>query len=60
MGPTRLSLAGFRLSKFRTASTLRSAVRVMMALINNWDLKDENNSVYEIGDKSERKAGESR
>jgi len=37
-----------------------NGLRVMMALINNWDLKDENNSVYEIGDKSERKAGESR
>ncbi len=27
-----------------------NGLRVMMAVINNWDLKDENNSVYEDGD----------
>ena len=37
-----------------------NGLRVMMAMINNWDLKDENNSVYEVGDKAERKAGEIR
>ena len=26
-----------------------NGLRVMMALINNWDLKDENNSVYHVG-----------
>jgi hypothetical protein len=26
----------------------------MMALINNWDLKDENNSIYEVGKKGEK------
>ena len=25
-----------------------NGLRVMMALINNWDLKDENNSIYEV------------
>jgi hypothetical protein len=33
-----------------------NALRVMMALINNWDLKDENNSVY--GEKSPGREGE--
>jgi len=27
-----------------------NGLRVMMALINNWDLKDENNSVYKVED----------
>lgn len=28
-----------------------NGLRVMMALVNNWDLKDENNTVYEIREK---------
>lgn len=32
-----------------------NGLRVLMALINNWDLKDENNSVYEVGSKGETK-----
>lgn len=31
-----------------------NALRVMMALINNWDLKDVNNSIYETGKKDSR------
>lgn len=31
-----------------------NGLRVMMALLNSWDLKDENNSVYEEHDKGER------
>lgn len=33
-----------------------NGLRVLMALINNWDLKDENNAVYE--EKPDRDAGE--
>jgi hypothetical protein len=29
-------------------------LRVMMALINNWDLKDENNAIYEFTDRLDR------
>ena len=29
-----------------------NGLRVLMAIINNWDLKDENNSVYRVGDES--------
>jgi len=28
-----------------------NGLKVMMALINNWDLKDENNAIYEVGGK---------
>ena len=31
-----------------------NGLRVMMALINNWDLKDENNAIYEEKDQPER------
>lgn len=31
-----------------------NGLRVMMALINNWDLKDENNSIYEVGGKGRK------
>lgn len=31
-----------------------NGLRVMMALINNWDLKDENNSIYQVGEKGEK------
>jgi hypothetical protein len=33
-----------------------NGLRVMMALFNNWDLKNENNSTYEEHDKSEPRA----
>ncbi len=26
-----------------------NGLRVMMALMNNWDLKDENNAIYDTG-----------
>jgi hypothetical protein len=32
-----------------------NGLRVLMALINNWDLKDENNSVYEVRVKAAKK-----
>ena len=35
-----------------------NGLRVMMALINNWDLKDENNAVYEVKHKKAKKDGE--
>src|SRR5262249_22440483 len=31
-----------------------NGLRVLMATINGWDLKDENNSVYEVKDKESR------
>lgn len=31
-----------------------NGLRIMMALINNWDLKSVNNSIYEIGDERRR------
>lgn len=32
-----------------------NGLRVMMALLNNWDLKDENNSIYKDKDKEKKK-----
>jgi hypothetical protein len=32
-----------------------NGLRVLMALINNWDLKDENNSIYQTGKKDDRR-----
>ncbi|HET7840264.1 MAG TPA: hypothetical protein VFM21_01595, partial [Terriglobia bacterium] len=32
-----------------------NGLRVMMALLNNWDLKDENNAVYEVKQPGEQK-----
>jgi hypothetical protein len=31
-----------------------NGLRVMMALLNNWDLKDDNNAVYEVGNSGQR------
>lgn len=31
-----------------------NGLRVMMALLNNWDLKDENNSIYKTGDNRDK------
>jgi hypothetical protein len=31
-----------------------NGLRVMMALINNWDLKDENNTIYSVGKQDEK------
>jgi len=56
-GETKIGIWKWRQNPFLGTKEF-NGLRVMMALINNWDLKDDNNSVYREKGRGSREPGE--